>query len=116
MSIDPIKPDIYGDLFATPDMRGVFAGDLHLQSMFDVEAGLARSKASLGIFPQKCTPVSNVLMLTTVCNVQAVAEHEKISEILDQEAVEGLLDRANYIGCAETVNKQVLARHREGLH
>src|SRR6266851_1555210 len=52
MTINPADSPIFADLFGTKAMRELFSDRQRLQSMLDVEAGLARSQARLGIIPE----------------------------------------------------------------
>src|SRR5258708_36045674 len=52
MSINPADSQVFGTLFGTDEMRGIFADRSFVQKMLDVEAALARAQARLGIIPQ----------------------------------------------------------------
>src|SRR5258707_15278623 len=52
MSVNPADSQIFGTLFGTDEMRGIFADRQFVQRMLDVEAALARAQARLGIIPQ----------------------------------------------------------------
>src|SRR5260370_25745055 len=52
MSVNPADSQIFGTLFGTDEMRGIFADRQFVQKMLDVEAALARAQARLGIIPQ----------------------------------------------------------------
>ncbi len=52
MSVNPADSEIFGALWATPEMRALFADPARLQLMLDVEAALARAQAQLGLVPQ----------------------------------------------------------------
>jgi len=51
MTVNPADSEIFGGLYGTEEMRGVFADTALLQRMLDVEAALARVEARLGIIP-----------------------------------------------------------------
>ncbi len=53
MSVHPADSEIFGSLWATAEMRTLFADATYLQLMLDVEAALARAEAGLGLVPQK---------------------------------------------------------------
>ena len=46
-----VKSSIYGDMFGTADMRGLFEDDTMLGLYLDVETALARAQAKLGLIP-----------------------------------------------------------------
>src|SRR5260221_4637729 len=52
MSVNPADSQVFGTLFGTDEMRGIFADRSFVQKMLDVEAALARAQARLGIIPQ----------------------------------------------------------------
>src|SRR6266852_4887924 len=52
MSGNLADSQIFGTLFGTDEMRGIFADRQFVQRMLDVEAALARAQARLGIIPQ----------------------------------------------------------------
>lgn len=47
-----VKSSIYGDMFGTADMRGLFEDDTMLGLYLDVETALARAQAKLGLIPE----------------------------------------------------------------
>lgn len=47
-----VKSSIYGDMFGTADMRGLFEDDTLLGLYLDVETALARAQAKLGLIPE----------------------------------------------------------------
>ncbi len=51
MTVNPADSEIFGGLYGTDAMRGVFSDRALLQRMLDVEAALARVEARLGIIP-----------------------------------------------------------------
>ncbi|HTZ80358.1 MAG TPA: 3-carboxy-cis,cis-muconate cycloisomerase [Stellaceae bacterium] len=51
MTVNPADSAIFGGLYGTEEMRGVFADTALLQRMLDVEATLARAEAKLGVIP-----------------------------------------------------------------
>lgn len=53
MSTIVVKSGIYGDMFGTADMRGLFADDTILSLYIDVETALARAQAKLGLIPEE---------------------------------------------------------------
>ncbi|WP_420403402.1 3-carboxy-cis,cis-muconate cycloisomerase [Nisaea sp.] len=53
MSSIVVKSAIYGDMFGTADMRGLFADSTILGLYLDVETALARAQAKLGLIPQE---------------------------------------------------------------
>ncbi|MBO6560389.1 MAG: adenylosuccinate lyase family protein [Nisaea sp.] len=53
MSSIVVKSAIYGDMFGTADMRGLFADSTILGLYLDVETALARAQAKLGLIPEK---------------------------------------------------------------
>ena len=52
MSVNPADSQVFGMLFGTDEMRGIFSDRQLVQKMLDVEAALARAQARLGIIPQ----------------------------------------------------------------
>ena len=48
---DPFESEIYGGLFAPPELKALFSDARHVQAMLVVEAALARVEAELGIIP-----------------------------------------------------------------
>ncbi|WP_193183945.1 3-carboxy-cis,cis-muconate cycloisomerase [Nisaea sediminum] len=52
MSSIVVKSAIYGDMFGTADMRGLFADSTILGLYLDVETALARAQAKLGLIPE----------------------------------------------------------------
>jgi 3-carboxy-cis,cis-muconate cycloisomerase len=52
MSVNPADSQVFGTLFGTDEMRGIFSDRQFVQKMLDVEAALARAQARLGIIPQ----------------------------------------------------------------
>jgi len=48
---DPFDSEIYGGLFAPPDLTALFTDGHHVQTMLAVEAALARVQAALGVIP-----------------------------------------------------------------
>ena len=48
---DPFDSEIYGGLFAPPDLTALFTDGHHVQTMLAVEAALARVQAELGVIP-----------------------------------------------------------------
>ena len=52
MSSIVVKSSIYGDMFGTADMRGLFADSTVLGLYLDVETALARAQAKLGLIPE----------------------------------------------------------------
>src|SRR5258707_2886180 len=52
MSVTPADSQIFGTLFGTDEMRGIFADRQFVQRMLDVDAAPARAQARLGIIPQ----------------------------------------------------------------
>jgi len=53
MASSAIDSEIFGNLFGTPAMRQIFADETLIQRYLDVEAGLARVQARMGIIPQE---------------------------------------------------------------
>jgi len=53
MSSIVVKSEIYGDMFGTADMRGLFADRTILGLYLDVETALARAQAKLGLIPEE---------------------------------------------------------------
>ncbi|MYZ49960.1 class-II fumarase/aspartase family protein [Propylenella binzhouense] len=51
MTFSPLDSALYGDLFATAEMRAVFEDRRRLRAMLQVEIALARAEAALGIVP-----------------------------------------------------------------
>ncbi len=51
MTVNPADSEIFGSLYGTEEMRGVFSDRALLQRMLEVEAALARVEARLGIVP-----------------------------------------------------------------
>ena len=51
MTVNPADSEIFGGLYGTDEMRGVFSDRALLQRMLDVEAALARVEARLGVIP-----------------------------------------------------------------
>lgn len=51
MTVNPADSDIFGALYGSAEMRGLFSDRARLQAMLDVEAALARVEARLGIIP-----------------------------------------------------------------
>ncbi|MEP0507913.1 MAG: lyase family protein, partial [Aurantimonas coralicida] len=47
-----VKSSIYGDMFGTADMRGLFEDDTMLGLYLDVETALARAQTKLGLIPE----------------------------------------------------------------
>jgi 3-carboxy-cis,cis-muconate cycloisomerase len=52
MSVNPADSQVFGTLFGTDEMRGIFGDRRFVQRMLDVEAALARAQAKLGIIPK----------------------------------------------------------------
>src|SRR6185312_9177794 len=52
MSVNPADSQVFGALFGTDEMRGIFGDRQFVQRMLDVEAALARAQAKLGIIPK----------------------------------------------------------------
>lgn len=52
MSVNPADSEIFGALWATPEMRALFSDPTRFQFMLDVEVALARAQAKLGMVPQ----------------------------------------------------------------
>jgi 3-carboxy-cis,cis-muconate cycloisomerase len=52
MSVNPADSPVFGTLFGTDEMRGIFGDRALVQKMLEVEAALARVEARLGIVPQ----------------------------------------------------------------
>src|SRR6185437_13093592 len=52
MSVNPADSQVFGTLYGTDEMRGIFGDRQFVQKMLDVEAALARAQAKLGIIPQ----------------------------------------------------------------
>jgi 3-carboxy-cis,cis-muconate cycloisomerase len=48
---DPFESEIYGGLFAPPDVKALLSDAHHVQTMLAVEAALARVEARLGVIP-----------------------------------------------------------------
>lgn len=48
-----INSGLFGEMFGTDEMRAIFSDRALVQRYLDVEAGLARAQARLGIIPQK---------------------------------------------------------------
>jgi 3-carboxy-cis,cis-muconate cycloisomerase len=53
VSVSAVDSSVYRGLFTTPAMRAVFSDESRLQRMLDVEAGLARAQAKLGVIPSE---------------------------------------------------------------
>jgi 3-carboxy-cis,cis-muconate cycloisomerase len=51
VSVNPADSAVFGTLFGTDEMRGIFGDRALVQKMLDVEAALARAQARLGIIP-----------------------------------------------------------------
>src|SRR5258708_19091649 len=51
MSINPADSGIFGSLYGTDEIRALFSDRTRLQFMLNVEAGLARAEATLGLVP-----------------------------------------------------------------
>src|ERR1700750_988721 len=47
-----VSSGIFRDIFSTEPMRRIFADENRVQKYLDIEAGLARAQARLGIIPQ----------------------------------------------------------------
>ncbi|WP_309572631.1 lyase family protein, partial [Deinococcus sp.] len=51
MSFSPLDSALYGRVFSTPELRGLFSDAAHVARMVEVEVALARSQASLELIP-----------------------------------------------------------------
>jgi 3-carboxy-cis,cis-muconate cycloisomerase len=51
MTVNPADSPVFGTLFGTDEMRGIFGDRALVQKMLEVEAALARAEARLGIVP-----------------------------------------------------------------
>jgi 3-carboxy-cis,cis-muconate cycloisomerase len=52
MSVNPADSLVFGTLFGTDEMRGIFGDRALVQKMLEVEVALARAEARLGIIPE----------------------------------------------------------------
>jgi 3-carboxy-cis,cis-muconate cycloisomerase len=52
VSVNPADSPVFGTLFGTDEMRGIFGDRALVQKMLEVEAALARAEARLGIIPR----------------------------------------------------------------
>jgi adenylosuccinate lyase len=62
-----IDSPLFGDLFSTAEMRGIFSDEATVQRWMDVEAALARAQATLGIVPQQAADE-----ITRKCRVELI--------------------------------------------
>ncbi len=51
MTVSPLDSEIYGGLFADPEVAACFSDRARLQGMLDVESALAKAQAKLGMIP-----------------------------------------------------------------
>lgn len=81
MSIHPADSEIFGALWSTAEMRALFAESNHLQLMLEVEAGLARAQAGLGLIPREAAEA-----ITRAARVENL-ELERVAEGARQSGV-----------------------------
>lgn len=73
MSTIVVKSGIYGDMFGTADMRGLFSDNTILGLYLDVETALARAQAKLGLIPEKAAEA-----ITEAADIEKI-DMEKLS-------------------------------------
>ena len=53
MAFSALDSQLYGSMFADPDVTQIFSDSFHIQSMLQIEAALARAQSKLGVIPLK---------------------------------------------------------------
>jgi 3-carboxy-cis,cis-muconate cycloisomerase len=51
MAFSALDSQLYGSMFADPDVTQIFSDSFHIQSMLQIEAALARAQGKLGVIP-----------------------------------------------------------------
>lgn len=57
MNFHPMHYQLFGDKFATPEMKTIFAEQNYLQKILDVEVALAEAESELGLIPSQVVPL-----------------------------------------------------------
>ncbi len=109
---------LFGDLFATAEMRALFSDEATVARYLAVEAALARAEAvMMALAPalgrqrahdvvhdccrrarEQCAPLMEVL-----------ATEPAVAKVLDRERLEDLFDPANHLGAAPKMIRRLLA-------
>lgn len=105
-------------------LEGLQVDEARMRANIDISQGLVMAEAVMMALGPHLGHARAHDLVEELCNTarsrkitlgEALAEHKEISDRLDQEAIEDLLDPANYIGVAGTMVDQVLVRYRKGL-
>ncbi|MDA0655461.1 MAG: adenylosuccinate lyase family protein [Proteobacteria bacterium] len=70
-----IDSDYFTSMFTSPRMKDIFSDDARFQAWLDVEAGLARAQARLGIIPQEAADKITKAAIIENIDVAAMTEH-----------------------------------------
>lgn len=77
MSFHPLTYQLYGDKFASPEMKAVFAEQNYLQKILDVEMALAEAESELGLIPSSVVPLLKEQARAEKIDLQKVREVQK---------------------------------------
>lgn len=77
MNFHPMTYQLYGDKFATPEMKAVFAEQNYLQKILDVEMALAEAESELGLIPSSVVPLLKEQGRAEMIDLQKVKEVQK---------------------------------------
>jgi 3-carboxy-cis,cis-muconate cycloisomerase len=74
MTVNPADSPVFGTLFGTDEMRGLFADRALVQKMLEVEAALARAEARLGIIPDAAAAAITAAASVERIDLEALGE------------------------------------------
>lgn len=77
MNFHPMTYQLFGDKFATPEMKAVFAEHNYLQKILDVEMALADAESELGLIPASVVPLLKEKARAEKIDLQKVKEIQK---------------------------------------
>lgn len=77
MNFHPMTYQLYGDKFATPEMKAIFDEQNYLQKILDVEVALAEAESELGLIPSSIIPLLKEQAHAQKIDLQKVKEVQK---------------------------------------
>ncbi len=77
MNFHPMAYRLFGDKFATPEMKAIFEEENYLQKILDVEVALAEAEGELGLIPSWAVPLIRKQAKAEKIDLGQVTEHNQ---------------------------------------
>ena len=77
MNFHPMAYRLFGDKFATPEMKAIFEEENYLQKILDVEVALAEAEGELGLIPSWAVPLIREQARAEKIDLGQVTEHNQ---------------------------------------